>query len=90
MKIIDDKIKANPAQYNLDREAAKISSLSLDELEKHEYLIGKDLGYMPGIVEKAKFEYSTLGKYFNKGLEEHDKEEGFLKRLHNIKDTNEK
>ena len=45
---------------------------------------------MPGIVEKAKFECSTLGKDFNKGLEEHDTEEGFLKRLHNIKDTNEK
>ena len=32
-KILDDKIKANPAQYNLDREAAKISALSSDELE---------------------------------------------------------
>ena len=33
IKVLDDKIKANQAQYNLDREAAKISALSSDELE---------------------------------------------------------
>ena len=27
LKILDDKIKANQAQYDLDREAAKISAL---------------------------------------------------------------
>ena len=37
--ILDDKIKANKAQY-LDRKAAKISALSSDELEKYEYLTG--------------------------------------------------
>ena len=47
-KILDDKIKANKAQYDLDREAAKISALLSGELEKYEYLIGKDLGYKPG------------------------------------------
>ena len=36
LKIIDDKIKANQAQYNLDREAVKISALSFGELEKYE------------------------------------------------------
>ena len=36
IKILDDKIKANKAQYDLDREAAKISSLSSGELEKYE------------------------------------------------------
>ena len=70
IKILYDKIKANQAQYDLDREAAKISALSSGELEKYEYFIGEDLGYKPGIVEKAKFEYSPLGKVFNKGLDE--------------------
>ena len=59
---LDDKIKANQAQYNLDREAAKISALSSKELDKYEYLTGEDLGYRPGVVEKVKFKYSPLGE----------------------------
>ena len=42
-KIIDDKIKANQAHYDLDREAAKISALSFGNLDKYEYLLGEDL-----------------------------------------------
>ena len=42
VKIFDNKIKANKAQYDLDREAAKISALSSDELKKYEYLTGED------------------------------------------------
>ena len=38
VKILDDKIKANKAEYDLDRESAKISALSSGELEKYEYL----------------------------------------------------
>ena len=60
LKILDDKIKANQAQYDLDREAAKISALSSKELDKYEYLTGEDLGYKPGVLEKAKFEYYPL------------------------------
>ena len=52
IKVLDDKIKANQAQYNLDREAAKISALSSDELDKYELFTGKDLGYKRGVVEK--------------------------------------
>ena len=62
VKILDDKIKANKAQYDLDREAAKISVLSSGELEKYEYLTGEDLEYTPDVIEKAKFEYSPLIK----------------------------
>ena len=72
VKILDDKIKANKAQYDLDREAAKISALSSSELEKYEYLTGEDLGYKPNLIQKAKFEYSPLGRVFNKGLDESD------------------
>ena len=61
-----DKIRANKAQYDLDRQTAKISGLSSDELAKYEYLNGEDLGYKPDVVQKAKFEYSQLGQVFNK------------------------
>ena len=73
IKTLYHKIKTNQAQYDLDREAAKISALSSTEIEKYEYLTGKDLKYKPGVVEQAKYEYSPLDKIFNKGLEESDK-----------------
>ena len=57
LKILDDKIKANLAHYDLTREAAKISALLSKELDKYQYLSGEDLGYKPGVVERAKFEY---------------------------------
>ena len=41
VKILDDKIKENRAQYDLDREAAKISPLKSGELDKYEYLTGE-------------------------------------------------
>ena len=53
-KILDDKIKANKGQYDLDREATKISALSSGELEKYEYLTGEDLGYKPDVTQKVK------------------------------------
>ena len=62
LKILDDKIKANQAQYDLSREAANISSLSSkDLLGKYEYLTREDLGHKPGVFEKSKFEYYPLG-----------------------------
>ena len=62
IKILDDKIKSNQAQYDLSSEAAKISALSSkDLLEKYEYLTGEDLRCKPNVFEKAKFEYSPLG-----------------------------
>ena len=66
VKILDDKIKSNKAQYDLDRETAKISALSSKELEKYEYVTAKDLGYEPEVIQRAKFEYSPLGEAFNK------------------------
>ena len=85
VKILNGKIKANKAQYHLDRQNAKISALSSGELDKCEYLTGEDLGYKPDVVQKAKFEYSPLGQVFNKGLDTSEKKnEGLLKRLKNI------
>ena len=85
IKILDNKIKACQSQYNLDREAAKISAVSSGELEKNEYLTGKGLGYKPGLVEPAKYEYSPLGNFFNKGFKKYYKKEGLLKIFKNIK-----
>ena len=62
LKTLDDKIKANQAQYVFDWEAAKISASSSKELDKYEYFTGEDLEYKPGVVEQSKFEYSSLGK----------------------------
>ena len=89
IKILNRKIKQNESQYDLDREAAKISALSSNNLDKYEYLTGEDLGLKPSTVDQAKFEYSPLGKIFNKGLSEDDKKEGLFKRLKNIEDKNE-
>ena len=66
VKILDDKIRTNKAQYDLDRQAAKIYALSSGELEKYEYLTGKNLGYKQDVVRKAKFKNSPLGQVFNK------------------------
>ena len=68
IKVLDRKIMQNEAQYNLDRKAAKIYALSSNNLDKYEYLTGEDLDLKPSTVEQTKFEYSTLGKVFNKGL----------------------
>ena len=62
IKVLNRKTKQNEAQYDLDREAAKISALPSNNLDKYEYLTGEDLGLKPSIVEQAKFEYSPLGK----------------------------
>ena len=62
LKILDDKIKTNQAQYDLGREAAKISALpSKNLLEKYECLTCEDLAHRPSVLEKTKFEYSPLG-----------------------------
>ena len=73
MKILNRKIKQNESQYDLGRKAAKILALSSNNLDKYEYLTGEDLGLKPSTVEQAKFEYSPVGKIFNKGLSEENK-----------------
>ena len=88
IKILNRKIMQNESQYDLDRKAAEISALSSKNLDKYELLTGEDLDLKPSTIEQAKFEYSPLGKIFNKGLSEDDKKEGVLKRLKNIEDTN--
>ena len=89
IKILDDKIKTNERQYDLDRINAEISAYSSGDLPKYEYLTKKDLGYKPDAVEKVKFEYSPIGKVFTDGLAKEDKSKkvGLFKRLKNIEDN---
>ena len=65
---IDDQIKDEKLQYNINREAAKISALSSGEIRKYEYLTGEDIlpSNQQQIIEQPKFTYSPLGKAFDK------------------------
>ena len=66
-------------QYDLDRKVAKRSALFSNNLDKYEYLTGEDLGLKPSTIEQARFEYSPLGKIFNKSLDKDDKKKDCLK-----------
>ena len=65
---IDDQITDEKLQFNINREVAKISALSLGKICKYEYLIGEDIlpSNQQQIIEQAKFTYSHLGKAFGK------------------------
>ena len=67
---INDQIRDENLQYDIDREAAKISALSSGKLHKYEYLTGKDIlpSNQQQIIEQAKFTYSFLGKAFEKQI----------------------
>ena len=66
--IIDDQSRDEKLQYNINKEAAKISTLSSNKLGKFEYLISEEI--LPSnqgqITKQAKFTYSPLGKAFEK------------------------
>ena len=62
IKILDDKIESNTNQYKLYRLNAEISAFSSDDLNKYESLTRKDLKYKPNALDKAKLEFSPLGK----------------------------
>ena len=61
---IEDKIKDEKIQYDINREAAKISALSSGNIDKYEYLTGEEIlpTNQQQIIEQAKFTYSPLGK----------------------------
>ena len=68
--IINDQIKNEKLQYDINREAAKISALSSGKLHKYEYLPGEDIlpSNQQQIIEQIKFTYSALGKAFDKQI----------------------
>ena len=70
MMTINDQIKDEKLQYDINREAAKISALSSGKLHKYEYLTGEDIlpSTQQQIIEQTKFTYSPLGKAFDKQI----------------------
>ena len=68
---INDQIRDEKLQYDIKREAAKISSKSSGKLRKYEYLTGEDIlpSNQQQIIKQAKFTYSPLGKAFEKQIE---------------------
>ena len=65
---IEDQIKDEKLQYDINREAAKISALLSGKIDKYEYLTGEEIlpSNQQQIIEQAKFTYSPLGKAFEK------------------------
>ena len=65
---IDDQIRDEKLQYDINREAARISTLLSGKIDKYEYLTGEEM--LPSnqrqIIEQAKFTYSPLGKAFER------------------------
>ena len=67
---IEDQIKDKKLQYDINREAAKISALSSGKIDKYEYLKGEEIlpSNQQQIIQQAKFTYSPLGKAFEKQI----------------------
>ena len=65
---IEDQIRDEKLQYGINREAAKISALSLGKIDKYEYPTGEEIlpSNQQQVIEQAKFTYSLLGKAFEK------------------------
>ena len=67
---INDQIRDEKLQYDINREAAKISALSSDKIHKYEYLTGEDIlpSNQQQIIEQTRFTYSPLGRTFEKQI----------------------
>ena len=68
--IIDYQIRDEKLQYDINREAPKISALSSNKFNKYEYLTGKEIlpSNQKQMIEQAKFTSSPLGKAFEKQI----------------------
>ena len=67
---IDDQVRDEKLQYDINREAAEISDSPSGKVRKDEYLTGEDIlpSNQQQIIEQAKFTYSSLGKAFEKQI----------------------
>ena len=82
---INDQIRDEKLQYDINREAAKISALSSGKIHKYEYLTGEDIlpSNQQQIIEQARFTYSPLGKAFEKQIKA-IQDQGNLKTIKNM------
>ena len=93
---IEDQVKDEKLQYDINREAAKISALSSGKLDKYEYFTGEEIlpSNQQQIIQQAKFNYSPLGKAIekqiktteNQGQKQVDALKTSYKKLSSIKD----
>ena len=89
-KILNAKIESNVNQYKVDRLNAEISAFSSGDLNKYKFLKRIDLNSKPNALDKARFEFSPLGKTFSTGLDKTAQgfqEEGIIKLLKDIRDS---
>ena len=85
---INDQIRDEKLQYDINREAAKISALSSGKIHKYEYLTGEDIlpSNQQQIIEQTKFTYFPLGKAFEKQIKTiEDQEQKQIKALEDLK-----
>ena len=70
MMIINNQIKDEKLQYNINRKAAKLSAFSSGKLDKYENLTGEDIlpSTQQQIIEQTKFTFSPLGRAFDKQI----------------------
>ena len=90
---IEDQIKDEKLQYDISREAAKISALSSGKLDKYEYLTGEEIlpSNQQQIIQQAKFNYSPLGKALEKQRKTiKDQGEKQVVALKSLKDSDKK
>ena len=92
-KILDAKIESNVNQYKVDRLNAEISAFSSGYLSKYWFLKRINLNYKPNALDKARFEFFSLGRAFIKNLSFQSKhlsnyqEEDIIKLLKEIRDN---
>ena len=69
---INDQIKDEKLQYDINRKAAKISALSSGKIGMYEYLTGNEIlpSNQQQLIEQAKFTYSPLGNAFEKKIKQ--------------------
>ena len=90
---IQDQIKDKKLQYDINREAAKISALSSCKLDKYEYLTGEEIlpSNQQQIIQQAKFNYSPLRKALEKQVKTiKDQGEKQVVALESLKDSDKK
>ena len=90
---IEDQIKDEKLQYEINREAAKISALSSGKLDKYEYLTGEKIlpSNQQQIIQQAKLNYSPLGKAIEKQIKTiEDQGEKQVVALESLKDSDKK
>ena len=90
---IEDQIKDEKLQYDINRVAAKISALTSGKLDKYEYLTGEEIlpSNQQQIIEQAKFTYSPLGKAIEKQTKSiKDQGEKQVVALESLKDSDKK